>query len=314
MRKFFAPSDSGDSLVEVVVATVILGLFGLVVLASIASNRPLSDAVSLQASVLTNLNSAANQLELQPFAICSPTLPAPYSLATSIPQAANPTPSPAGSLAITTNQLPVLVVGTTVASIPFSAINGTGGYVWSVTPRLPAGLVLSSAGVLSGTPQQAISATYAFKVKSTVSGVSVSVTRNLVLTSATLSVQVKNGSTWVSCGSVPKITGVSVASAGNGSLITYTYTSGGSFTYNSGTALIVGDVVTISNISPAALNVTSGTITSVTPTTFTIAGTSIATSTTSGELGYSKTVNVQTVTLGTYVGKKLFTRVVAKAT
>jgi hypothetical protein len=59
------------------------------------------------------------------------------------------------ALAITTTSaLPSGTVGAAYSQT-LAATGGTGQYTWTVSPALPAGLTLSAAGVLSGTPTQA---------------------------------------------------------------------------------------------------------------------------------------------------------------
>lgn len=63
----------------------------------------------------------------------------------------NPSNDPSASLQITTTQLP-----DASASVPYSAqLDASGGvapYVWSLSGELPAGLTMSSSGVIAGTP------------------------------------------------------------------------------------------------------------------------------------------------------------------
>jgi phosphodiesterase/alkaline phosphatase D-like protein len=69
-------------------------------------------------------------------------------------------------------------------SFQLTARNGTGGYSWTmVSGNLPARLSLSSAGVLSGTPNSSDAGDYSFTVRVTDSA-STSVTANLTLTIA----------------------------------------------------------------------------------------------------------------------------------
>jgi hypothetical protein len=63
-----------------------------------------------------------------------------------------PAPAPTPALSITTSGLPVATVGSTYSTI-LSASGGSGTKTWTVAAgSLPAGLSLSSTGVVSGTP------------------------------------------------------------------------------------------------------------------------------------------------------------------
>lgn len=91
------------------------------------------------------------------------------------------------SLAITTTSpLPAGVVGTAY-SVQFAATGGTAPYTWSLASgsSLPAGLTLSSTGLLSGTPTTAVSnATFGITVTDSESpAVSVTVTFTLTISS-----------------------------------------------------------------------------------------------------------------------------------
>jgi hypothetical protein len=71
------------------------------------------------------------------------------------------------TLAITTTNLPAAVIGMSYGSQTLTAAGGTGGYTWVVTTgSLPAGLSLSTGGVISGTPQPAAESS-SFTVKVT---------------------------------------------------------------------------------------------------------------------------------------------------
>ena len=70
----------------------------------------------------------------------------------------------ASTLAITTTSLPNAVVGKAY-SATLAATGGTTPYTWSIlTGALPAGLVLSPAGAISGTPTAAGSSSPEFEV------------------------------------------------------------------------------------------------------------------------------------------------------
>jgi large repetitive protein len=92
-----------------------------------------------------------------------------------------PSPSPAPSVSITTASLPVASAGS-----PYSqtlTASGTGAKSWTIVAgSLPAGLSLSSGGVLSGTPTAA--GTASFTVKVTVGGATAQKQFMLQVTSA----------------------------------------------------------------------------------------------------------------------------------
>mgnify|MGYP001009379411 CR=1 FL=1 len=92
----------------------------------------------------------------------------------------------AGALTITTSSLSSAVVGVPY-SATLAAAGGTPLYSWSVPAGLPAGLTLSSGGIISGTPTAAGTANFTVRVTDSASA---STTRALTLTvsSSTLSI------------------------------------------------------------------------------------------------------------------------------
>ncbi|MBM4580923.1 Ig domain-containing protein [Prescottella equi] len=75
-----------------------------------------------------------------------------------------------GGLTITTGSLNAATVGTSYSQT-LAVAGGTGTKTWSVaTGTLPAGLTLSSAGVITGTPTAAGTASFTVKVDDSVSG------------------------------------------------------------------------------------------------------------------------------------------------
>lgn len=75
-----------------------------------------------------------------------------------------------GGLTVTTGNLPAATVGTSYSQT-LAVAGGTGTKTWSVaTGTLPAGLTLSSAGVITGTPTAAGTANFTVKVDDSVSG------------------------------------------------------------------------------------------------------------------------------------------------
>lgn len=293
--------DRGESLIEVVVAAVIMGLLGLTIVGAIVAAKPLSDKVNLTGQAMANVNNAAQQIQLQSFHPCSPSNPQPYLLSTSGMQGVS---SASGPLTISTNSLPIGQAPSAGASFPYStsltATGGDGTYVWSVSPSLPSGLSLDANGAISGTPSAASTAVYKFSVTSA----GTTLTKSLLLTIVSIAVQVNDSSVaWSPCSSVPKATITAVSATG--SAITYTYSSAISFS--------AGDTVTISGISPNAFNLVSVPIVSATSTQFTVASSVTGTYVSGGEVGLTKSVNIQQITVSTVLGTRQLSRTIVAA-
>lgn len=315
IRNMFS-GDRGDSLVEVVIATVIMSMLGLTIVGSILSSRPLSDKLNTNGLVMASLNSAASQIQIQNFAACSPNNSnwQPYSLSSAVAQSNAATKS---GVSITTTQLPVAEAPINGKSFAYSTtLSATGGstYTWSVWPKLPTGLTLNSAtGVISGTPVEESSDLFKFTATSGAS----SDTKSLLLAVVTINVQVpsaisSSSVTWSDCQSVPKYT-VTGATATSGNQITYTY-SGGSNIFAAGDLVSISGIT--SNPSSVSLNATSATVLSnpaPTANSFTVSGTAIATYVSGGEVGFVKNVNIQRIVITTTQGSQQFSRVLAKA-
>lgn len=294
-------NDSGETLIEVVISAVIMGLLGLTIVGAIVAAKPLSDKVNLTGQAMANVNNAAQQIQLQSFRPCSPTNPQPYGLSTTGMQGAS---AASGPLSISTNSLPIGQAPNAGSTYPFastlSATGGDGNYNWSVSPSLPSGLSLSATGVISGTPTSASTAVYKFAVTSG----GVTLTKSLLLTVVAINVQVNDSAVaWTSCATVPKAT-ITAATA-SGSAITYTYSSA--------TAFAAGDTVTISGISPSGFNLVSVPIVSASSTQFVVASTFSGTYTSGGEAGLTKSVNVQQITVSTTLGTRQLSRTIVAA-
>lgn len=84
----------------------------------------------------------------------------------------NPAPTTTtntSGLAVATTSLPNATVGTAYSQT-LAATGGTTPYTWTTTSgSLPAGLTLSTAGVISGTPTTAVTATFTVQVKDSAS-------------------------------------------------------------------------------------------------------------------------------------------------
>ena len=125
------------------------------------------------------------------------------------------------SLTITTTTLPAARVSA-VYSQTLTATGGTSPYTWSVTSgTLPAGLTLSSSGVISGTPTTAGSNTISIKVTDSASPVA-TVTKSFVI-------------------QIPLGPGQSVTLASGQSILV---PAGTTVTFNGGTQTVTGDNTT----------------------------------------------------------------------
>jgi len=244
-------NDRGDSLLEVVISTVIMGIIGVLLISSIAVARPFADKMSLIGQTVQDLNSLAESINLQGFIPCTPGNPEPYRLA-QISLDAQPTPG----FAVTTTSLPPVLAGN-----PYQAQlhvqNQGSNLAWSVEPQLPTGLTLDPAtGVISGKTEEAVTSKYLFTASSDAgaataylmltvvrvnvaqnNSVSTSATPNAVLTPAP-------STAWPNCASSTPITNVTSAS-GKAEVVTYTY---------NGQQVNAGDVITIWGFNNIAFN------------------------------------------------------------
>jgi type II secretory pathway pseudopilin PulG len=161
--------DQGTSLIEVVLSTVILAMLTLVIVGTIVMAQPLAIRFNQKGAALTNLSTAAAQIQIQSWAAC--TTAQPYTVQTSTTSTSG-TPT---ALTILTTALPLGVAPTptttyfTHPTTSYTAAllaggGNTGSYTWSVTPSLPTGLVMTSAGAISGTPTTEGSSSYKFTV------------------------------------------------------------------------------------------------------------------------------------------------------
>ena len=165
--------DQGNSLIEVVLATVIFAMLTLVIVGTIVMAQPLTTRSNQTGAALINLTGAAEQIQIQPWARC--TTAQPYNIQVSTTSTSG-TPT---ALSILTTALPIGVAPTTSTTLfasmqtPYNAVlvagGGSGSYVWSVIPSLPTGLTLTSLGVISGTPATEGSSSYKFRVNDGIS-------------------------------------------------------------------------------------------------------------------------------------------------
>lgn len=83
-------------------------------------------------------------------------------------------------VAVSTASLPDALLGTSYSQ-SLAAVNGNGGYTWTLqSGSLPPGLILSSSGLISGTPSSQTAATYGFVIR-VVDGFGCAATRPLTL-------------------------------------------------------------------------------------------------------------------------------------
>ena len=291
-------NDRGDSLLEVVISTVIMGIIGVLLISSIAVARPFADKMSTIGQTVQNLNTLAESINLQGFTPCSSEIPQPYGFG-QLP-ASSGVVSP--TFAITTTELPPIMVSTTGHvnnySAQLSLVHAPGTVTWSVEPALPIGINLNaSTGLISGSSNQALTSEYVF----TATSGSEKASKNLILTSASVLVQVNNGSGWVSCASEPAAFISKVS--GDGTVATYNYV---------GKQLVVGDVITVWGSSNSSFNGNSLKVTKVSPGTFSTASTVIG-SGTGGTANLATTVNIQQIIVSTVVAGSPLTKIVTKA-
>jgi hypothetical protein len=138
-------------------------------------------------------------------------------------------PSPAVTATLTLTLVPIPLVQYTSSVTALLAVGGTPPYIWSVTSGLPAGMTMSSSGVLSGTPTDTVDSPFSLQVS-----VSDSATSPLV-TTGTYTVTVAAPTVTVTTSQlVPGVVGVTYPP------ITLTATGGkGSYTW-SATGLPLG--------------------------------------------------------------------------
>lgn len=290
--------ERGDSLLEVVISTVIMGIIGVLMVSSIAVARPFANKMSLVGQTVQNLNSLAESVNLQPFTACDSTNPEPYSVA--IP-GSNSTTAPVG-FGITTAELPPVMVSTDFKTYPYLAqLNvqkAAGPVTWSVAPTLPIGITLNSTtGTISGSTTQPITNIYTF----TADDGSTKTSKSIPLTSALVLVLVNNGTAWVPCESVQSSQITSATSDGTNAIYNYT-----------GPQVNIGSAVTIWGSSNPDLNGTMLPVTDATSSTFTVSSAAIGNST-GGLVNLSSIANVQQVSVSTVVSGSPLHKIITKA-
>ncbi len=290
--------DRGDSLLEVVISTVIMAIIGVLMISSIAVARPFADKMSVVGQTVQNLNSLAESINLQPYTPCSSVNPEPYLFAD--PSVGSQKVLP--GFAITNSDLAPVMVSTGSNVHPYSAQltvqNATSAVTWSVEPILPFGLSLDpTTGVISGTTSQPVSASYSF----TAQEVANKTTKSLTLTSALVTVLINNGVTWIPCenAEAAKISTVS----SDGTNATYSYT---------GPQMNIGTAVTVWGNSNPSFDGSMLMISDATANTFTVPN-SVADAATGGFANVSSEVDVQQVIVSTIVSGSPLHKVITRA-
>lgn len=173
--------DRGDSLVEVIIATVIMALLGSAIVGTIAMAQPLSERFNQTGVALTKLSAAAQQIQLATFKDCTAANTPSYAFT------AGATPAATGTT-IANGDLPLAQIGATYSA---QLVGPAGWNNWSVLPALPTGLsLISSTGLITGTPSQEITKGYKFTVSN--ADASQSVSRSINLSTITAAINVPN--------------------------------------------------------------------------------------------------------------------------
>jgi Tfp pilus assembly protein PilV len=291
-------NERGDSLLEVIISTVIMGIIGVLLVSSIAVARPFADKMSLVGQTVQNLNSLAESINLQPYLSCSPQNSQPYSVG--VPASAAQVTTTA--FAISTTELPPALVSTTTKHFGYSAqlstVNAPGAVTWQVEPLLPAGLSLNPVtGVISGESSQAITATYDF----TATSGTTKVIKSIMLTSALVQVLENDGTRWTPCENIPVDAISSVT--GDGTSAIYSY---------SGPTVMKGQTLAVWGSSNPQFNASSIQVTDSTVNTFTALN-PLAGYATGGFANTSALASVQQVIVSTVVAGSPFHKVITKA-
>ena len=296
MKKLNLAHDSGESLIEVVISAVVLSLIGLLLVTSVATAKPFADKMSLMGQGVSGLNTAAEAINIQSFAHCTPGNNEPYSL--SVPT--TPDSNTLTGFAITTTELPPVLVGSkNNYQAQLQIQNAPGALTWNVEPPLPTGISLnSSTGVISGKTDSPITSQYVF----TATSGSAKATQFLTLASVLVEVQENNGTAWVDCSQIP-ITAIASATSDNKTAV---YTIKNAATFNK------GNLVTIWGASDANLNGVSQYVTNTDATTFNILA-NTKSSSVGGYAGLSKQVDIEQVIISTIVSGTPLKKVIVKS-
>jgi hypothetical protein len=296
MIRKFNKVDSGESLIEVVISAVVLGLIGLLLVSSVATAKPFADKMSLMGQGVAGLNSSAEAINVESFAHCTPTNNQPYTL--SVPT--NPASSTVSGFAITTTDLPPVLAGNkSTYSVQLGIQNAPGAVNWAVEPPLPTGITLNAiSGIISGTTDSPITAQYVF----TATSGAAKATQFLTLPSVLIEVLENNGTAWVDCSQIP----VSLISAASSDGKTMKYSTKSTSIFNK------GNLVSVWNTSDQNFANTSQFVTAANSNSFSVLS-SVTGSSTGGFAGLSKEVDVQQVVVSTIVSGTPLKKVIVKS-
>ncbi len=260
--------DRGDSLVEVLIAIMIMGLLGLTIVSSIIMLPSLSDKMNANGDAISALHAVAESVNQGNFVPCYSDAAAgimPY------PLSVGSVASPLQVSAIDSRQLPAVIIvqsSTGAANPTYNVQLSTGDashtYTWSVVPALPAGMSLSSAGILSEStttiPTEA-SKGYKFIATPTTSGSVLSKTMNLTIATASVSINNATGNANWPAVAPMAITKAIVNAAGNAI----------SFYPTSMSNLFLGDAITFSGwTSNTALNLVNAKVAAINTDNFVV--------------------------------------------
>jgi Putative Ig domain len=289
-------NESGESLIEVVISAVILGLIGLLLVTSVATAKPFADKMSLMGQGVAGLNTAAEAINVQSFAHCVPNNNQPYSL--SVP--ASPNSDAVTGFAITTNELPPVLVGSKYSyQLQLQVQNAPGALTWAVEPPLPNGLSLNpNSGVISGKTDSPITSEYVFTARN---GNSLS-TKHLTLSAVLVEVLENNGTAWVDCSQIP-ITQI-LSSSSDGKTTVYSTASN--------PIANVGNLVTIWGSSNSSFDGNSVFVTANSSNSLTTLDANKGVST-GGYIGQSRQVDIEEVVLSTIVSGTPLKKIVVKS-
>ena len=118
-----------------------------------------------------------------------------------------------GTLSITTAFLPNGTVGTAYTPLTVIASGGSGNLTWTAT-GLPAGLSISTAGVISGTPSAAVTSNATLNATDSVSSQKTSVTLSITIAAATTTLKISPSSLVIGAGTGAAVNGAFTASGG----------------------------------------------------------------------------------------------------
>jgi hypothetical protein len=288
-------SEAGESLLEVVISAVILGLIGVLLVSSVATARPFADKMSLMGRSVAELNMVAESINAQTFARCNPNTSQPYSV--SLPPAA--TGNVVTGPEITNDQLPPVIVGGSNYSAKLNLSVVANNISWTVEPPLPAGLNLdSNSGVISGQASSPITSEYLF----TANFGKTKASKLLLLSALSIAVNSNDGTSWVPCNQI-QISAIS-SSSGNGKSVTYSYNT-------NKVSLTSGNLVTVWNSSNQSFDGNSLLVTNFSDNSATVQSNAIGANS-GGYIAKSTQVDVQQVVVSTIVSGTPLQKVITK--